>query len=134
MSAEPPPSTANQTDDSGDYSATLDEGNVTLPAEEILNGLDQGIRTEPNSQEEEAFKQEPKPEKTRTPLESEWQALRKRLRETPHDIEGWQKLVELAESSQEIEEIKETYEALLETYPNTVCQHPCILCTTNVLT
>ena len=129
MSAEPP-SSVHQTEDSGDYSVTLDEGNATQATEEILKNLDQGIRTVQNSQDEEALKQEPKP---KTLLESEWQALRKRLRETPHDTEGWQKLVELAEDSGEIEEIKETYEALLETYPNTVCQSY-FLRTTDILT
>lgn len=132
MSAEPP-SSVHKTEDSGDYSVTLDEGNATQATEEILKNLDQAIRTAQNSQDEEALKQESKPEKIKTLLESEWQALRKRLRETPHDTEGWQKLVELAENSGEIEEIKETYEALLETYPNTVCQSY-FLPTTDILT
>lgn len=132
MSADAPPSSVNQAEDSGDYSAALDEGNVTQPTEEILKGLDQGTRTAQNSQDEETLKQESKPEKVKPQLESEWQALRKRLRETPHDTEGWQKLVELAENSEQIEEIKETYEALLETYPNTVCQYSYILWTTNL--
>ncbi|KAG2111422.1 hypothetical protein BD769DRAFT_1630282 [Suillus cothurnatus] len=50
---------------------------------------------------------------------SEWHVLREKLREQPHDPDGWNKLVDLAEARGEIEQIKQTYEALLEVYPNT---------------
>ncbi|EIW81739.1 Suf-domain-containing protein [Coniophora puteana RWD-64-598 SS2] len=50
---------------------------------------------------------------------SEWQQLREKLREHPLDPDGWARLVDLAESAGELEQIKATYEALLETYPNT---------------
>ena len=53
--------------------------------------------------------------------QSEWDAVRSQLREFPLNPEGWLKLVELAEDSGDLEKIKETYEALLQTYPNTVC-------------
>ena len=52
--------------------------------------------------------------------QSEWDALRAQLRESPLNPDGWLKLVELAEDSGDLEKIKETYEALLQTYPNTV--------------
>lgn len=51
---------------------------------------------------------------------SEWDALRTSLRESPHDTEGWNKLVRLAEDSGDLEKIKEAYECLLKMYPNTV--------------
>jgi hypothetical protein len=51
---------------------------------------------------------------------SEWDALRTSLRESPHDTEGWNKLVRLAEDSGDLEKIKEAYEYLLKMYPNTV--------------
>ena len=51
---------------------------------------------------------------------SEWDALRTSLRESPHDTEGWNKLVRLAEDSGDLEKIKEAYESLLKMYPNTV--------------
>ena|ERR1700753_1756327 len=51
---------------------------------------------------------------------SEWDILRAQLRESPLNPDGWLKLVELAEDSGDLEKIKETYEALLQTYPNTV--------------
>jgi hypothetical protein len=51
---------------------------------------------------------------------SEWDALQTSLRESPHDTEGWNKLVRLAEDSGDLEKIKEAYECLLKMYPNTV--------------
>ena len=51
---------------------------------------------------------------------SEWDTIRAQLRESPLNPDGWLKLVELAEDSGDLEKIKETYEALLQTYPNTV--------------
>jgi hypothetical protein len=53
--------------------------------------------------------------------QSEWDSLRAQLRESPLNPDGWLKLVELAEDSGDLEKIKETYESLLQTYPNTVC-------------
>lgn len=53
--------------------------------------------------------------------QSEWDILRAQLRESPLNPDSWLKLVELAEDSGDLEKIKETYEALLQTYPNTVC-------------
>jgi len=58
-------------------------------------------------------------EQTDTPY-SEWDTIRAQLRESPLNPDGWLKLVELAEDSGDLEKIKETYEALLQTYPNTV--------------
>ena len=58
-------------------------------------------------------------EQTDTP-QSEWDTVRAQLRESPLNPDGWLKLVELAEDSGDLEKIKETYEALLQTYPNTV--------------
>lgn len=51
---------------------------------------------------------------------SEWDLLRAQLREKPHNPEGWNRLVALAEESGDIEKVKDSYEALLEMYPNTV--------------
>jgi hypothetical protein len=67
-------------------------------------------------------KEEPQPATAVAPGEpvSEWDALRTSLRESPHDTEGWNKLVRLAEDSGDLEKIKEGYESLLKMYPNTV--------------
>ena len=67
-------------------------------------------------------KEEPQPVTapvTEEPV-SEWDALRASLRENPHDTDGWNKLVRLAEDSGDLEKIKEAYESLLKMYPNTV--------------
>lgn len=124
--SEPPPS-ATKTEDTADFSTNLNEdGDATQPTAEILNALDQlNSDTTPNSQESIKLEQQPpKEEELQQPHLSEWESLRNRLRDNPHDPEGWSKLVELAENSGEIEEIKETYESLFEIYPNTVCQLP----------
>jgi cleavage stimulation factor subunit 3 len=69
-------------------------------------------------------KEEPQPTATATATQedpgSEWDALRASLRENPHDTEGWNKLVRMAEDSGDLEKIKDAYESLLKMYPNTV--------------
>ncbi|KAH7919879.1 Suf-domain-containing protein [Leucogyrophana mollusca] len=50
---------------------------------------------------------------------SEWHVLRSKLREEPHNPDGWNRLVDLAESAGNTEQIRESYEDLLEIYPNT---------------
>jgi hypothetical protein len=67
-------------------------------------------------------KEEPQPATAVVPGQpvSEWDALRTSLHESPHDTEGWNKLVRLAEDSGDLERIKEGYESLLKMYPNTV--------------
>jgi len=42
------------------------------------------------------------------------------LRDHPQDPEGWNQLVDITENNGNLEQIKQTYEALLETYPNMV--------------
>ncbi|KAI0301886.1 hypothetical protein B0F90DRAFT_1716130 [Multifurca ochricompacta] len=66
-------------------------------------------------------KEDPQPVATTIPEEpvSEWDTLRTSLRENPHDTEGWNKVVRLAEDSGDLERIKEAYESLLKMYPNT---------------
>ncbi|KAJ7050847.1 Suf-domain-containing protein [Mycena amicta] len=41
-----------------------------------------------------------------------------RLQESPHDPEGWKRLVHLAESSNDMSRIRKAYDALLKQYPN----------------
>jgi cleavage stimulation factor subunit 3 len=56
-----------------------------------------------------------------TPVpQSEWDVIRAQLQETPQNPEGWNKLIDLAEESSEIEKIQASYEGLLQAYPNTV--------------
>lgn len=120
--SEPPPPISPV--DSLDQRPQDDNGNDTVPTEEtqkVLEELDTVV-TAPNSQEnvvtpKQEFKEE---KKTPPPQLSEWQLLLDRLRDSPHDPEGWNRLVDLAENSGTLEEIKATYDALLEVYPNTV--------------
>ncbi|KIK92794.1 hypothetical protein PAXRUDRAFT_829635 [Paxillus rubicundulus Ve08.2h10] len=98
-------------------------GDKTQPAEEILNVLNalnpraisnaaqNGHELDPAQQEISQDSQQEPP--------SEWHALRDKLREHIQDPEGWNKLVDIAENAGDLEQIKQTYEALLETYPNT---------------
>ncbi|KAH7921985.1 Suf-domain-containing protein [Leucogyrophana mollusca] len=98
-------------------------GDKTQPSEDIMHALNslnpQAFSTvsqnghEPQPQGEDATQdasQEPP---------SEWHVLRSKLRDEPHDPDGWNRLVDLAENAGDTEQIKESYEALLETYPNT---------------
>ena len=61
------------------------------------------------------LKQKPTP-----PPQSKWDQLHAQLREKPVDADGWLKLVDFAEDADDMEKIKETYQGMLETYPNTV--------------
>ncbi|OCH93262.1 Suf-domain-containing protein [Obba rivulosa] len=98
------------------------ESDRTQPAEDILNALRQlnpqslGLSLPiANNGAVELSTQTQEP----APPQSEWDQLRAHLREKPFDADSWLKLVDLAEDSGDIEKIKETYEALLEAYPNT---------------
>ena len=52
--------------------------------------------------------------------ESEYDTLLKHVRQTPTDVDSWLKLVDIAEESKDFDKVSGAYEALLETYPNTV--------------
>lgn len=88
--------------------------------------------TQPNSQDPPRPTSIPAPEPT-PPPQSEWDQLRAQLREKPVDADGWQKLVDLAEDAGDIEKIKDTYEGMLETYPNTVRTLVCSSCVNAVV-
>lgn len=68
-------------------------------------------------------------QQSQDPSQSPWDALFARLKDKPHDPEGWKKLVDLAEAPGphgvvQLDRVKTTYDRLLETYPNTVCDDP----------
>ena len=52
--------------------------------------------------------------------QSEWDALREYLKKEPQDVDSWLKLVDMAEESGNYDRTKETYELLVEHFPNTV--------------
>ncbi len=86
-------------------------------ADSVIDPTVPATSTEPSSQESQnnVPMQDHLP-----PPQSEWDQLRAQLREKPVDADGWLRRVELAEGSCDIEKIKDTYEGILETYPNTV--------------
>ncbi|EKM58947.1 uncharacterized protein PHACADRAFT_249079 [Phanerochaete carnosa HHB-10118-sp] len=49
---------------------------------------------------------------------SEPEALQTQVKENPRDVDAWLKLVDVAEESKDFERINQTYEALLEAFPN----------------
>ena|SRR6267154_3791752 len=104
-------------------------GDKTQPTENILNALNTLTQTTTQNGHEQSPAQQVNAEQDTQNEEasSEWHVLREKLREHPHDPEGWNRLVDLAEARGDIEQIKQTYEALLEVYPNTVCIfQPCV--------
>jgi cleavage stimulation factor subunit 3 len=98
-----------------DYPPDIEDADKTHPSAEILNALENLPATAPNSQE-----RPPQTTDETTVPPSEWDSFRAQLLENRCDPDGWNKLVNLAEASGDIEKIKESYDALLEVYPNTV--------------
>ncbi|EGO01439.1 hypothetical protein SERLA73DRAFT_166004 [Serpula lacrymans var. lacrymans S7.3] len=95
-------------------------GDKTQPAEDILNVLNQlNAQPVPTTTTQNGHEPTPQAEDISQVPPSEWELMRAQLRDNPHDPEGWNRLVNLAESNGDLEQIKETYEALLEAYPNT---------------
>ncbi|KAJ7197027.1 Suf-domain-containing protein [Mycena pura] len=52
------------------------------------------------------------------PPPSDFDVLMTRLQESPHDPEGWKRLIDHAETSGDISRIRQAYDALLKQYPN----------------
>lgn len=50
----------------------------------------------------------------------DWEVLRAQVRDNARDVDAWLKLVDVAEDGKDFEKINQTYEALLEAFPNTV--------------
>ncbi|EPQ59815.1 Suf-domain-containing protein [Gloeophyllum trabeum ATCC 11539] len=127
-----PPQAVSTTEDS-----MTDVGEKTQPAEDILKALQalqNASQPQPPSGEgsqetiaaddvdnTNAASMETVATEPAEPSEppSEWDLLQTRLHDNPHDTEAWHKLVNLAESSGDIEKIKTAYDQLLQTYPNT---------------
>ncbi|KAI5120731.1 hypothetical protein M0805_006437 [Coniferiporia weirii] len=77
------------------------------------------MNTEMRSQSSEAnVKAEPTEANLQAPP-SDWSALRKAVEDNPYNEASWNALLDMAEELGDLEKIKETYEALLEKYPNT---------------
>ncbi|PCH41737.1 hypothetical protein WOLCODRAFT_69750 [Wolfiporia cocos MD-104 SS10] len=110
------PSAIPQAEEPAVLSFTEDITEQTQPTEELLNVLRQ---INPNSLASQNDNGELSNATQEEPPRSEWDSLRDKVKEKLYDADLWLKLVDVAEDSGDIEKIKETYEALLEAYPNT---------------
>lgn len=122
------PATSLNGDDYSLDAPAIDEEDKTQPTQDILNALRQlssSQQTVPNSQssQDNVLQQSSQISQSDDPssFTSEWDALRAQVREKPTDVDAWLRLVDTAEDDGNFERINETYEALLEAYPNTVC-------------
>ena len=107
----------------------LDDEEPTQPAQDILTALRQLSNsqqsvpnTQPSQQDVNQSTSQISQQAESAPPASDWEVLRARVREKPSDVDSWLRLVDTAEDGGNFEQINETYEALLEAYPNTVCQ------------
>lgn len=122
------PATSLNGDDYSLDAPVIDEEDTTQPTQDIFNALRQlssSQQTIPNSQssQDNILQQSSQISQSDDPssFTSEWDALRAQVREKPTDVDAWLRLVDTAEDDGNFERINETYEALLEAYPNTVC-------------
>lgn len=75
-----------------------------------------------------AQKTQPDGASARSPPESQalrtqapgWKSLEAQVRPKPNDADAWLKFVDVAVASGDYDRVNETYEVLLEAYPNTV--------------
>ena len=104
----------------------------TIPTAEILNVLEQ-LKASQSESSQTQNQSQPQSQSQSQPQDppSEWNILHTSLSEKPYDPDGWRRLVEIAETGGDVEQIKVTYEALLSIYPNTVCL--AFRCSTNRL-
>lgn len=83
-------------------------GDNTQPTEDIINTLN-------------GIKNESQPDIDMLPPPTEYEALLAQLKQRPHDPNGWKKLIDLAEESGDMDKVRASFDALLQQYPNTVC-------------
>jgi cleavage stimulation factor subunit 3 len=91
--------------------APVKDEDRTHSTEDILNTLRQLSNSQQGSRSQ-----------TSEPVRSEWEILRNHLRDNPRDVDSWLKLVDVAKDSRDYDRVNETYEALLEAFPNFVSQ------------
>jgi hypothetical protein len=99
---------------------------LTIPTTDILNVLEQfkASQSESSQTQTQSQSQSQSQSQLQDPP-SKWDTLRTNLSEKLHDPDGWRRLVEIAETSSDAEQIKATYEALLTHYLNMVCLTLC---------
>ncbi|KAG5222098.1 mRNA 3'-end-processing protein [Salix suchowensis] len=89
-------------------------GDATQPADEILAAL-HAVNTETHG----ATVEQPSSQTSQNELPpSEYDLVKQHLKENPQDNDQWRRLIDIAEESEDVERIKETYDLLLEQFPN----------------
>lgn len=109
-------------------SSSAQDEERTHPTEDILNTLrqlnssqqGQGSSQQTDLQSQNSQRSEQDSSFASSPIQSEWDLLRAQVRENPRDADTWLKLVDRAEEGKDFDRENETYEALLEAFPNSV--------------
>ncbi|KZT38712.1 hypothetical protein SISSUDRAFT_985867 [Sistotremastrum suecicum HHB10207 ss-3] len=89
--------------------------NISPPIPAPSPAVAQPPQQAPTQPQPQPQSQEPAPP---VPL-SEYDQLLASLKEHPHSSENWNRLIDVAEQSKDMEKIKTAYESLLQIYPNT---------------
>ena len=96
----------------------------TIPSEDILNTLRQLSSSQQGQLGSQLSVQSQHSEQEAShasgPTPSEWDILRAQAREHARDADAWLRLVDIAEEGKDYDRVNETYEALLEAFPNSV--------------
>lgn len=106
-----PPTTVDATENPENH-----PGDATQPSDEILAAL-QAVNTETHGPTVE--QQSSQTSQNELPP-SEYELVKQHLKENPQDNDQWRRLIDIAEESEDVERIKETYDLLLEQFPNNV--------------
>ena len=94
--------------------------NATPATQNSLNMNISPIKTDPGPENATtSTAAQNQPTAPATPV-SEWQSLRTQLEQDSFNTTLWNRLIQVAEDSGDLEKVKEAYEALLQKYPNTV--------------
>ncbi|KAG5223273.1 mRNA 3'-end-processing protein [Salix suchowensis] len=89
-------------------------GDATQPSDEILPAL-QTVNTETHGPTVE--QQSSQTSQNELPP-SEYELVKQHLKENPQDNDQWRRLIDIAEESEDVDRIKETFDLLLEQFPN----------------
>ncbi len=108
-----PPTTVDATENPENH-----PGDATQPSNEILVAL-HTVNTETHGPTVDVEQQSSQTSQDKLPP-SEYELVKQHLKDTPHDNDQWRRLIEIAEESEDVERIKETYDLLLEQFPNNV--------------
>ncbi|KAJ8697549.1 mRNA 3'-end-processing protein rna14 [Pleurotus ostreatus] len=104
-----PPTTVDATENPENH-----PGDATQPSDEILAAL-HAVNTETHGP---TVEQQPSQTSQNELPPSEYELVKQHLKDNPQDNDQWRRLIDIAEESEDVERIKETYDLLLEQFPN----------------